>query len=136
MDSACRQSRDRHAVTMVLADFDLAYEDDDLHAVEVQESAIDVRSPLYLMGKMLTSAVQRGGLHNALLWPSWMQGVDRWVLVQGSMLSIDMELDGHSARWFADPVTAMLIVQWREMGIGYRLRRPRRNALLRTDEQK
>lgn len=69
MDSACRQSRDRHAVTMVLADFDLAYEDDDLHAVEVQESAIDVRSPLYLMGKMLTSAVQRGGLHNALLWP-------------------------------------------------------------------
>lgn len=116
MDSACRQSRDRHAVTMVLADFDLAYEDDDLHAVEVQESAIDVRSPLYLMGKMLTSAVQRGGLHNALLWPSWMQGVDRWVLVQGSMLSIDMELDGHSARWFADPVTAMLIVQWRRDG--------------------
>lgn len=79
-----------------------------------EEEQVDENSPLYRLGEMLTSAVRRGGLLNALLWPAWLKGLDDKVLIEGSLLSIDMIVKDQPVRWFADPHTAMLIVQWRK----------------------
>ena len=113
MGAAQCQSQGRNAVNIMSADFKPHYVeafDDGAH----DNGAINPASRTYLLGEMLASAISRGGLHDGRLWSHWLQAIDRWVMIDGSQLSVDMLVDDQPVRWFADPVTALLIVRWKQ----------------------
>ncbi len=74
------------------------------------------RTPEARMGEMLWSAIRRGALLDRRWWPSWVRGVQIAADFQAGQVSVDMEPDAgtptQARRWFADPVTQLLIAQW------------------------
>ena len=70
------------------------------------------------MGQMLWSAIRHGCLLDRSCWPAWIKGVQSAISIDGPTLAVDMASlapDGAAQpvrRWFADPITKVLIVQW------------------------
>lgn len=71
------------------------------------------------MGQMLWSAIQHGCLLDRSCWPAWITGVQNAISIDGATLAVELvtiDSDGVAQpvrRWFADPITKVLIAQWR-----------------------
>lgn len=73
----------------------------------------------FRMGEMLASAIRHGALLDKRWWPAWMEGAQKAVSIVGELVAVemyspDLEQEGlhPHRRWFADPVTRLLIVEW------------------------
>jgi integrase len=73
------------------------------------------------MGEMLMSAIKRGALIDRRWWTPWIVGVQGRVTYDGGQLCVDMSPRdgeglpiGRPRRWFADPLTKLLILQWHQ----------------------
>lgn len=68
------------------------------------------------MGELLWSAIRHGGLLDDRDWDRWLEGVQRSIAICGPLISVELaavDNDQPARRWFADPITAMLIIRWR-----------------------
>jgi integrase len=71
------------------------------------------------MGEMIWSAIRFGGLLDQRDWPSWAAGVQRDIAAVGPLISVELAQAGNrgAGRWFADPITAVLIARWHREGL-------------------
>lgn len=86
-------------------------------AIVSKEASIDEAARR--MGEMLASAIRHGALLDEARWAGWIEGVQHHMMIDGSLLSIELPPIGDAVqgRWFADPVTALLIVRWHRDGL-------------------
>ncbi|GAA3714487.1 hypothetical protein GCM10022268_24030 [Sphingomonas cynarae] len=89
------------------------------------------------MGEMLWSAVRHGGLLDPTWWHAWSMGVQSSISIEGQILAVDMQpprTEEKSStlgrRWFADPLTKILIARWHRDGLIYDGRTPAAECML------
>lgn len=75
------------------------------------------------VGKLLACAIWHGALLARNFWPQWINALDEGLRF-GSSLWFEMApldptqagtLEGHPRRWFADPLSQILILRWRQL---------------------
>jgi integrase/transposase-like protein len=98
---------------------DLKVIEEDLH----WRPAADATAQRY--GQLLVSAVARGALLDTRLWDPWINSLQSglrflnqsmWVeLTYPQSERRDLAEDNLTRRWFADPITEMLILRWRHL---------------------
>lgn len=74
-------------------------------------------------GQLLASAIYNGALLNRKLWDAWLTALHHGIRFKHEKLWIELSLpetgapkiapENRGTRWFADPITQMLILRWR-----------------------
>lgn len=85
-------------------------------------------------GQLLASAVFNGALLDRLCWRRWLEGALSDTALADDLAWVEIEPlnadangpDSQPRRWFADPITRLLLAHWHNDGIRTRLRDPER----------
>jgi site-specific recombinase XerD len=95
-------------------------------AIVAEDQRSDAAQADRRMGEMLWSAVRHGGLLDPDWWEAWSNGVQHSISIEGQILAVEMKprddslmQDRGGRRWFADPLTKILIVRWHRDRLEY-----------------
>lgn len=96
-----------------------------LQALKERVAPCTTMSPQQRLGQLLASAVFNGALLDARWWKRWLEAVMVQAPIHDDLLWIDLEPVvpggdgplGQPRRWFADPVSRLLIAHWHNEGV-------------------